>query len=58
MKEQLVQLINSFVAARLSGDAALQDFAAQRLNKFLGEVDIIEAAKETAASQPDTATEN
>ena len=43
MKEQLVQLINSFTAARLSGDTPLQEFAAQQLNTFLGRIEITEA---------------
>jgi hypothetical protein len=41
MKDQLITIINSYAAARASGDALLQQFAAQQLGAFLDGVDII-----------------
>ena len=44
MKETLLQLINSYAAARSSGDPILQQFAAGQLQTFLAGVELIEAA--------------
>jgi hypothetical protein len=44
MKEELVQLITTYVAARCSSDPALIDFAGTRLNQFLAKVELTEAA--------------
>lgn len=41
MREQLITIINSYAAARASGDALLQRFAAQQLSVFLESVEII-----------------
>jgi hypothetical protein len=40
MKEQLITIINSYAAARYSGDSLLQQFAAQQLQSFLDSVEI------------------
>lgn len=40
MKPQLIELINSYAAARLSGDSALMQFAAERLASFLDTVEV------------------
>ena len=42
MKEQLIQLINSFAAARATNDPLLQQFASQQLGSFLEKVEIVE----------------
>ena len=47
MKETLLQLINSYAAARSSGDTILQQFAAGQLQTFLAGVELIEAAPTT-----------
>jgi hypothetical protein len=41
MKETLLQLINSYAAARSSGDPILQQFAAGQLQTFLAGVELI-----------------
>lgn len=43
MKETLIQLVNSYAAARASGDPVLQQFAAGQLQTFLAGVELIEA---------------
>jgi hypothetical protein len=40
MKEQLIAIINSYGAARASGDALLQQLAASQLTAFLESVEI------------------
>lgn len=50
MKQQLIQLIEAYSAARQSGNAILQQYAAQQLQAFLDGVELIEATKE---EQPD-----
>lgn len=40
MKEQLAQLIETYAAARTSGNAALQQYATQMLSNFLQQVEI------------------
>jgi hypothetical protein len=40
MKEQLITIVNAYAAARVSGDAMLQQFAAQQLGVFLEAVEI------------------
>ena len=40
MKEQLALLIETYAAARASGDVTLQRFATQQLNSFLQGIDI------------------
>ena len=45
MKEQLITIINSYAAARASGDTSLQQFAAQQLASFLEGVTITTAEK-------------
>ena len=44
MKEQLAQLIEVYAAARASGNATLQQFAAQQLSTFLGSVEVSETS--------------
>jgi hypothetical protein len=51
MKETLLQLINSYAAARSSGDPILQQFAASQLQTFLAGVELIETP--TSAATPD-----
>jgi hypothetical protein len=41
MKDQLITIINSYAAARASGDALLQQFAAEQLGAFLDGVVIV-----------------
>ncbi|MGA0848174.1 MAG: hypothetical protein ACO3PY_06175 [Pontimonas sp.] len=40
MKEQLASLIETYAAARASGDGTLQRFATQQLSTFLQGVDV------------------
>lgn len=42
MKDTLLQLVNSYAAARASGDPILQQFAAGQLQTFLASVELIE----------------
>jgi hypothetical protein len=44
MKEQLVQLIEAFAAARGSGNATLQQFSAQQLSAFLDQIEVTQKA--------------
>ena len=41
MKDQLITIVNSYAAARASGDTVLQQFAAQQLGAFLDAVEIV-----------------
>lgn len=41
MQDQLITLVNSYAAARASGDTVLQQFAAQQLGAFLEVVEIV-----------------
>lgn len=43
MKEQLAQLIEAYAAARPTGNATLQQYAARELSAFLESVEIISA---------------
>jgi hypothetical protein len=49
MKEQLVQLIDAYAAARASGNGTLQQFAAQQLSAFLEAIEV--TAKQQAADE-------
>lgn len=49
-KERLITIVNSYAAARASGDAMLQQFAAQQLGAFLEGVEI--TAKPAAEDSP------
>lgn len=40
MKEQLAQLIETYAAARVSGNTVLQKYATQMLSNFLQQVEI------------------
>lgn len=42
MKEQLIQLIEAYAAARGAGNSLLLQLAAQQLNDFLGRVELAE----------------
>jgi len=55
MKEQLVQLIDAYAAARASGNGTLQQFAAQQLSGFLEAIDV--TAKEQPAADEGDASE-
>lgn len=46
MKQQLIQLIEAFGAARQSGNAILQQYAAQQLQAFLDGVELTEVTQE------------
>jgi hypothetical protein len=50
MKSQLIAHVNSYAAARVSGDPALQQFAAEQLSAFLDAVEI--TPKPTDAEPP------
>lgn len=52
MKDQLIQLIDTFVAARVSGNAVLQQYASNLLSTFLQQVEVIERQ----ASSPEDET--
>ena len=41
MKEQLAQFIEAYAAARPTGNAMLQQFAARELGTFLESIDVI-----------------
>ena len=41
MQDQLITIVNSYAAARASGDTVLQQFAAQQLGAFLEVVEIV-----------------
>jgi hypothetical protein len=41
MQDQLITIVNSYAAARASGDTVLQQFAAQQLGAFLEAVEIV-----------------
>lgn len=41
MKEQLAQLIEAYAAARSTGNATLQQYAARELSAFLEAIEII-----------------
>lgn len=43
MKEQLAQLIEAYAAARPTGNATLQQYAARELSAFLEKVEIVAA---------------
>lgn len=49
MKEKLITIINSYAAARSSGDSLLQQFAAQQLQSFLESVEIIPNSDEDSS---------
>jgi hypothetical protein len=42
MKEQLIEIVNAYAAARCSGDGLLQRFAAQQLGAFLERVELVD----------------
>lgn len=43
MKEELITLLNSYAAARCSGDTLLQQFATGQLQAFLEQVELTNA---------------
>lgn len=49
-KAELISGINSYFSARLSQDAALQDFATQRLEKLIETLEFAEEAEEKEES--------
>ena len=53
MKQQLAELIETYAAARASGNATLQQFAAQQLSGFLGRIEVIEATPVSEGSSDD-----
>jgi hypothetical protein len=55
MKDQLITIVNSYAAARASGDTVLQQFAAQQLGAFLDAVEIVPKgdANPTPEENPD-----
>lgn len=54
MKEQLIQLINSFAAARTSNDPILVQFASQQLTNFLEKVTISEQQTDSYPENEET----
>lgn len=52
MKDQLIQLIDTFVAARVSGNAVLQQYASNLLTTFLQQVEIVQL--QTPAPESET----
>lgn len=54
MKEQLAQLIEAYAAARPTGNAMLQQFAARELGNFLESIEIISAATAPTLITTDT----
>jgi hypothetical protein len=55
MKERLIQLINAFSAARVTGDPLLQQYASKELSLFLDRVEIVEIS--TSNAQKESADE-
>lgn len=53
MKEQLAQYIEAYAAARPTGNAMLQQFAARELSAFLESIEITSAATATAPITPE-----
>ena len=47
MKQQLAELIEVYAAARASGNATLQQFAAQQLSAFLAKIEVTEPTPAT-----------
>lgn len=56
MKEQLAQFIEAYAAARPTGNAMLQQFAARELSAFLESIEITSA--DTASSPVTTVIED
>jgi hypothetical protein len=48
MKQQLADLIESYAAARASGNRMLLEYAAGKLNELMAAVDVVEAKKDEA----------
>ena len=57
MKEQLAQLIEAYAAARPTGNAALQQFAARELGTFLESIEITPSVKSTEVVDDDGSQE-
>lgn len=57
MKEQLAQLIETYAAARTSGNAALQQYATQMLSNFLQQVEITPARRVAFKGDPSSEAE-
>ena len=57
MKEQLAQLIEAYAAARPTGNAALQQFAARELSTFLESIEITPAVEPTEVVDDDGSQE-
>jgi myo-inositol catabolism protein IolC len=47
MKQQLAELIESYAAARVSGNRMLLEYAAGKLNEFMQDVNVERNNKET-----------
>jgi hypothetical protein len=47
MKQQLADLIESYAAARVSGNRMLMEYAAGKLNELMAAVDVVEIKKES-----------
>ena len=46
MKPQLAELIETYAAARSTGNRMLLEFAAGQLNEFIARVDVVEIKKD------------
>lgn len=53
MKEHLIRLIESYAAARASGDPLLQQFAANHLREYLSRVELVKATEEDPSQEQD-----
>lgn len=53
MKQQLTELIEAYAAARASGNATLQQFAAQQLSVFLAKIEVTEPTSDTEEPSDD-----
>jgi hypothetical protein len=57
MQDQLITIVNSYAAARASGDTVLQQFAAQQLGAFLEAVEIVPKGEEDPTPEENPAND-
>lgn len=55
MKEQLIELVEAYAAARATGNATLQKMAVAAFNQFLAQVDVVPIEASAAAAAGDGA---
>lgn len=51
MKEQLIELIETYAAAKLSGNSLLQQFAAKQVSAFLDGVELTPKAEQATEEE-------